>query len=147
MRNRLNILALAIVIFAVGCKKDNVTPPPSPEQVAFTDNTTITSTVDGKDIMNFSIKDNQFNVSDNVYKLIDNFGFIYSSYTLSAEPAINEKISLTHSTYTIGDIEPSNETIYEDMKVVDIKNGFTYLWNEEKQTGFILPEVVDFENL
>lgn len=137
MKNKFILCLFSFAALLVGCKEDTVTPNlQSIELEEFLSSKTITSSVGGKDIVSFDADNNQFNIVDKTWEIIDNNGFELSLIELNSVPVKDGILKLTFKSGV------DNPTIYEGMKVVDIKNGLVYLWNNEDNVGFIIPHLI-----
>ncbi len=131
-------MAVLAAITLSSCKDKesvNTSPKPSVEQNEFLMNTTLTSSVEGVDVLAFDFEANQFNITGNKYVVIDEFGFVKSEITLSAAPELNAVLDLTFAK------EGDDSVTYSNMKVVLVQDGYVYLWRNEGKVGFMLPEL------
>ncbi len=129
-------MAVLAAITLSSCKDKepvNTSPKPSVEQNEFLMNTTLTSSVGGVDVVAFDFNANQFNITENTYAVIDEFGFVKSEITLSAAPKLNAVLDLTFAK------EGADSVTYSNMKVILVQDGYVYLWRNEGKVGFMLP--------
>ncbi len=143
MKSFIKYTLITAIILLSSCEKEPIVPAgPSQDQLNFLEQTKIVEIISkGENVFTLDIEQMQVNILSNIYNITDNSGIISKRILVSGTITKDAVVDVTYSSIDESGVATTISE-YKDLKVVEEKNGFSFLWSEKLKTGIALPTLL-----